>query len=135
MVETLKRYVSMFGEEDEVTSAGFKKDMRLSLELDQLEHHSLNIYWSRCTCGVTSKSLGKDIFHVSYNGAYGGSWASDSYKLATSVKVCELFAAYLSMTVFVCFCFLKIYNWDYVKNLWGVHDGLWSFDIPFLHNK
>lgn len=94
MVETIKQYVSMFGEDDVVTSAGFKKDIKATPDLVILEHHRLNIYWSRCSCGVSSRALGKDIFHVSYNGAYGGSWASDSYKLATSVKVCELLAAY-----------------------------------------
>ena len=71
-----------------VTDDNFKALLRSKLDVSPECGFRLNIYWSRCACGVTSKEEKKDLHNFSFNGA----GAADVHRLAVAVKCGELTA-------------------------------------------
>ena len=69
----------------------------------------LNIYWSRCICGVTNKDTGKDAATFSFN----TSSACDVHKISIAIY-CAIHAATLQMIAFFQKC-LVVDMWF----LWG----------------
>lgn len=90
------RSVSDFSRD--VKSAKFKSFVRT--QLYDLEWTSLNIYWTRCGCGVTEIETGKDLNNFSFN----SSEACESHRIACAVKCAELAATCLTCAYkFLCF--------------------------------
>ena len=71
-----------------VTDDNFKVLLRGKVAVSPECGFRLNIYWSRCACGVTSKEEKKDLHNFSFN----GSAAADVHRLAVAVKCAELTA-------------------------------------------
>ena len=71
-----------------VTDDNFKVLLRGKVAVSPECGFRLNIYWSRCACGVTSKEEKKDLHSYSFN----GSAAADVHRLAVAVKCAELTA-------------------------------------------
>ncbi len=82
------RSVSDFSRDVKTTK--FKSFVRA--QLCDLEWTSLNIYWTRCGCGVTETETGRDLNNFSFN----SSEACESHRIACAVKCGELAASRLT---------------------------------------
>ena len=70
-----------FGPFVSVRDDKFKTGIRSYLELDTLQNCRLNIYWTRCSAGITLLETKSDIQHFSFN----SSSCAESYKAAVSI--------------------------------------------------
>ena len=99
LVHDLLEFAHRFSPDDSVRDAAFKNKIRTMLALDTLKTCRLNIYWTRCSSGVTLLDAKVDVQHFSYN----SSSAPEAYKAAVSIKLAELTAPQLNCIYFILF--------------------------------
>ena len=96
LVSALMDFAKRFEEELEAEESLEALKSRIRSELQPLKKCSLNVYWSRNSCGVrvwrseAEKAVVKDELHFSFN----SSSAPRRYKLAVAVRCAELAATW-----------------------------------------
>ena len=86
MVRDMEVFAKSFDQTLDVKGDSFKEAARL--HNPGFTWYRLNIYWSRCSCGVTNKETGKDASTFSFN----TSSACDVHKTSIAVY-CGIHAA------------------------------------------
>ena len=99
LVHDLLEFAHRFSSDDSVRDAAFKNNIRTMLALDTLKTCRLNIYWTRCSSGVTLLDAKLDVQHFSFN----SSSAPEAYKAAVSIKLAEQTAPQLNCIYFILF--------------------------------
>lgn len=80
LLASYEKFAKSFDATMEVKSPQFKEQARA--ELGEYTGYRLNIYWTRCSVGVTDLSSGKDVVNFTFN----TSSACDVHKLAVALK-------------------------------------------------
>ena len=93
MVKEMEDFATSFDEKLDVKGDSFKEAARA--HDPGFTWFRLNIYWSRCICGVTNKDTGKDAATFSFN----TSSACDVHKISIAIY-CAIHAATLQMIAF-----------------------------------
>ena len=79
-VEVFEKFAKSFDETLDVKNSKFKEDARA--KAGDYDGYRLNIYWTRCSVGVTDRATGKDVVYYSYN----NSSACVVHKIAVALK-------------------------------------------------
>ena len=85
LVQELYDFALKFDKKANVRTSSYKSQMKS--ECPELADYRLNLYWTRCACGIFSKHLGKDLYSFSV-----GSNAYEAHKCAVSA-MCAMVAA------------------------------------------
>ena len=80
LLASYEKFAKSFDATMEVKSPQFKEQARA--QLGEYNGYRLNIYWTRCSVGVTDQSSGKDVINFTFN----TSSACDVHKLAVALK-------------------------------------------------
>ena len=86
LAQMLVDFAMNFDESDSPQSDSYKK--KIKGMLSGLEEHSLNLYWSKCGCGLKIVAEGRDGHHCSFNNL----WSPEPWKMAISAKIAYMTA-------------------------------------------
>ena len=93
MVQVFVDFAKKVGGPKVEVNQGFKDHVRS--ECQKLKTTELNVYWSRCTCGVTLLQDKRDTHHFGFN----YSMAVGTYKIAVAVKCAEMLPSCCSIRI------------------------------------